>query len=179
MEWPLSLIIFDPLPNDFEFSSFIKSIFGVSSIFIVISGLKVHKRILSFVKKNNGRHVDRIVVFQSTVNCFLIPISLSWLVGLQWLGEMKHYISPQGCYVGTFLGKFFRTIDFFFHSYLVSLKVEVPRVTTFSAPYGVHEFLFLLLFFDVLGVFKYDDRVANISLGYIAKINFFQKGRSK
>ena len=143
MDWPLTLIIFDPLTNDFEFSSFIKSIFGVSSIFIVIFGLKVHKRILSFVKKNNGRHVDRIVAFQSSVNCFLIPISLSWLVGLQWLGEMKQYISPQGCYVGTFLGKFFRTIDFF-HSYLVSLKVEVPRVTTFSVPYGVQEFFFLM-----------------------------------
>ena len=36
MEWPLTLIIFDPSPNDFEFSSFIKFIFGVSSIFIVI-----------------------------------------------------------------------------------------------------------------------------------------------
>ena len=114
MEWPITLFIFDPLQNDFEFSFLIKLIFGVSSIVIVIFGLKVHQRILSFVKKNDGRHVDQIIEFQSTVNCFLIPISLSYLVGLQWLGEMKQYISPQGCYVGTFLGKSFRTIDFFF-----------------------------------------------------------------
>ena len=114
MDWPLTLIIFDPLTNDFEFSPFIKLIFGVSSIFIVIFGLKVHKRILSFVKKNNGRHVDRIVAFQSSVNCFLIPISLSWLVGLQWLGEMKQYISPQGCYIGTFIGMLFFTFLFLF-----------------------------------------------------------------
>ena len=104
MEWPVTLIIFDPLPNDFELSFLTKLIFGVGSIFIIIFGLKVHQRILSFVKKNDGRHVDQIIAFQSVVNCFLIPISLSWLVGLQWLGEMKRYISPQGCYIGTFIG---------------------------------------------------------------------------
>ena len=114
MEWPITLIIFDPLPNDFEFSFLVKLIFGVSSIFIIIFGLKVHLRILSFVKKNDGRHVDKIITFQSAVNCFLIPISLSWLVGLQWFGQMKQYISPQGCYVGTFIGKLFRTIEFFY-----------------------------------------------------------------
>ena len=112
MEWPITLIIFDPLQNDFEFSFLIKLIFGVSSIFIVIFGLKVHQRILSFVKKNDGRHVDQIIEFQSTVNCFLIPTSLSYLVGLQWLGEMKQYLSPQGCYIGTLIGIFF--FRFFF-----------------------------------------------------------------
>ena len=107
MEWPATLIIFDPLPNDFELSFLIKLIFGVGSISIIIFGLKVHQRILSFVKKNDGRHVDQIIAFQSVVNCFLIPISLSWFVGLQWLGEMKQYISPQGCYIGTFIGILF------------------------------------------------------------------------
>ena len=114
MEWPIPLIIFDPFPDDFEMSFLIKVVCAVCSIFIIVFGLLVHQRILSFVKKNDGRHVDQIIAFQSLVNCFLIPISLSYLVGLQWLGEMKQYISPQGCYVGTFLGKSFRTIDFFF-----------------------------------------------------------------
>ena len=104
MEWPITLIIFDPLSNDFELSFLIKLIFGVSNIFIVIFGLIVNQRIFSFVKKNDGRHVDQIIAFQTALNCFLIPISLSWLVGLQWLGEMKQYVSSQGCYVGTFLG---------------------------------------------------------------------------
>ena len=114
MEWQVKLIIFDPLPNDFELSFLMKSIFGVSSIFIIIFGLKIHQRILSFVKKNDGRHVDQIIAFQSVVNCFLIPISLSWLVGLQWLGEMKQYISPQGCYIGTFIGILFFAFLFLF-----------------------------------------------------------------
>jgi hypothetical protein len=114
MEWPITLIIFVQLPNDFELSILIKLIFAVISVFIVIFGLLVHQRILSFVKKNDGRHVDQIIAFQSVVNCFLIPISLSWLVGLQWLGEMKQYLSPQGCYIGTFFGKQFLTSFFTF-----------------------------------------------------------------
>ena len=109
MEWPITLIIFVQLPNDFELSILIKLIFAVISVFIVIFGLLVHQRILSFVKKNDGRHVDQIIAFQTVVNCFLIPISLSWFVGLHWLYEMKQYISPQGCYVGTFIGKLFLT----------------------------------------------------------------------
>ena len=108
------LIIFDPLPNDFALSFLIRLICAVGSILIVIFGLKVHQIILSFVKKNDGRHVDKIIAFQSAVNCFCIPISLSWLVGLQWLGEMKQYISPQGCYIGTFIGKLFLTSFFIF-----------------------------------------------------------------
>ena len=109
MEWPIKLIIFDPLPNDFDLSFLIKLIFAICSIFTVIFGLLVHRKILSFVKKNDGRHVDQIIAFQTVVNCFLIPISLSWFVGLHWLYEMKQYISPQGCYVGTFIGKLFLT----------------------------------------------------------------------
>ena len=124
MEWQVKLIIFDPLPNDFELSFLIKSIFGVGSIIIVIFGLKVHQRILSFVKKNDGRHVDQIIAFQSVVNCFLIPISLRWLVGLQWLGEMKQYISLQGCYIGTFIGTYIILCIFILiSSYLSSQKV--------------------------------------------------------
>ena len=114
MEWPIPLIIFDPLPDDFELSFLIKLVCAVGSIFIIVFGLLVHQRILSFVKKNDGRHVDQIIAFQSLVNCFLIPISLSWLVGLQWLGEMKQYISPQGCYIGTIIGIFFFTFFFCF-----------------------------------------------------------------
>ena len=104
MEWTLPLIFFDPLPNPFELSFFIKIIFSIISIFIIIFGLLVHRRILSFVKKNDNRHVDQIIAYQSRVNCFLIPISLSWLMGLQWFGEMKQFVSPQGCYIGSFLG---------------------------------------------------------------------------
>ena len=175
MGGPVTLIIFDPLPNDFELSLLIKLIFGVGSIFILIFGLKVHQRILSFVKINDGRHVDQIIAFQSVVNCFLIPISLSWLVGLQWVGEMKQYISPQGCYIGTFIGILFFTFLFLF-LVIWSLKVEeglIPpsTVNTLLCARG--------FFFDVLGVFEYS-RVANSSiLGYIAKINFFQKGHGK
>ena len=104
MEWPIRLIFFNPLPNGFELSFLIKIIFSIICIFIIIFGLLVHQRILSFLKKNDNRHVDQIIAFQSIVNCFLIPINLSWLLGLQWFGEMKQFLSPQGCYIGSFLG---------------------------------------------------------------------------
>ena len=104
MEWPIRLVIFDPLPNAFELSFLIKIIFSIISIFIIVFGLLVHRRILSFLKKNDDRHVDQIIAFQSVVNCFLIPISLSWLIGLQWFGEMQQFLSPKGCYIGTFIG---------------------------------------------------------------------------
>ena len=104
MEWTTPLVFFDPLPNSFELSLIIKIIFSIISIFIIILGLLVHRRILSFVKKNDERHVDQIIAYQSRLNCFLIPISLSWLMGLQWFGEMQQFVSPQGCYIGSFLG---------------------------------------------------------------------------
>ena len=104
MEWTIPLIFFDPVPNPFELSLFIKIIFSIISIFIIILGLLVHRRILSFVKKNDERHVDQIIAYQSRLNCFLIPVSLSWLMGLQWFGELQQFVSPQGCYIGTFLG---------------------------------------------------------------------------
>ena len=104
MEWPIHLVIFDSLPNNFELSFLIKIIFSIISVFIIIFGLLVHRRILSFVKKNDDRNVNQIIWFQSVVNCFLIPIGLSWIMGLQWFGEMKQFISPQGCYIGTFIG---------------------------------------------------------------------------
>ena len=104
MEWPIPLIFFNPLPNTFELSFLIKIIFSIICIFIIIFGLLVHRRILSFLKKNDDRHVDQIIAFQSVVNCFLIPINLSWLLGLQWFGEMQQFLSPQGCYIGSFLG---------------------------------------------------------------------------
>ena len=107
MEWPIRLVIFDPLPNAFELSFLIKIIFSIISIFIIVFGLLVHRRILSFLKKNDDRHVDQIIAFQSVVNCFLIPISLSWLIGLQWFGEMQQFLSPQGCYIGSFLGTYY------------------------------------------------------------------------
>ena len=106
MEWTIPLIFFDPLPNSFELSFFIKIIFSIISIFIIILGLLVHRRILSFLKNNDERHVDQIIAYQSRVNCFLIPISLSWLMGLQWFGEMQQFVSPQGCYIGSFLGMY-------------------------------------------------------------------------
>ena len=106
MEWTIPLIFFDPLPNSFELSLIIKIIFSIISIFIIILGLLVHRRILSFLKKNDERHVDQIIAYQSSVNCFLIPISLSWLMGLQWFGEMQQFVSPQGCYIGSFLGMY-------------------------------------------------------------------------
>ena len=104
MEWPIHLVIFHPLPNAFELSFLIKIIFSIISIFIINFGLLVHRRILSFVKKNNDRNVNQIIAFQSAVNCFLIPITLSWLMGLQWFGKMKQFFSPQGCYIGSFVG---------------------------------------------------------------------------
>ena len=107
MEWTTPLVFFDPLPNSFELSLIIKIIFSIISIFIIILGLLVHCRILSFVKKNDDRHVDQIIAYQARVNCFLIPISLSWLMGLQWSGEMKQFVSSQGCYIGSFLGIYY------------------------------------------------------------------------
>ena len=107
MEWTTPLVFFDPLPNSFELSLIIKIIFSIISIFIIILGLLVHRRILSFVKKNDERHVDQIIAYQSRLNCFLIPISLSWLMGLQWSGEMKQFVSSQGCYIGSFLGIYY------------------------------------------------------------------------
>ena len=104
MEWPIRLIFFNPLPNAFELSFLIKIICSIISILIIIFGLFVHRRILSFLKKNDNRHVDQIIAFQSVLNCFLIPINLSWLLGLQWFGEMQQFLSPQGCYIGSFLG---------------------------------------------------------------------------
>jgi hypothetical protein len=105
MDWTIPLVFFEHLPNPFELSFFFKIIFSIISIFIIILGLLVHCRILSFVKKNDDRHVDQIIAYQARVNCFLIPISLSWLMGLQWSGEMKQFVSSQGCYIGSFLGK--------------------------------------------------------------------------
>ena len=107
MEWTIPLVFFDPLPNPFQLSFFFKIIFSIISIFIIILGLLVHCRILSFVKKNDDRHVDQIIAYQARVNCFLIPISLSWLMGLQWSGEMKQFVSSQGCYIGSFLGIYY------------------------------------------------------------------------
>ena len=107
MDWTIPLVFFYPLPNPFELSFFFKIIFSIISIFIIILGLLVHCRILSFVKKNDDRHVDQIIAYQARVNCFLIPISLSWLMGLQWSGEMKQFVSPQGCYIGSFLGTYY------------------------------------------------------------------------
>ena len=104
MEWPIRLIFFNPLPNAFELSFLIKTIFSIICIFIIVFALLVHQRILSFLKNNDNRHVDQIIAYQSRLNCFLIPINLSWLLGLQWFGEMQQFVSPQGCYIGSFLG---------------------------------------------------------------------------
>ena len=76
MERPIKLIIFDLLPNDFDLSFLVKSIFAICSLFTVILGLLVHRRILSFLKKNDGRHVDQIIAFQTIFNCFLIFVYL-------------------------------------------------------------------------------------------------------
>ena len=61
MEWPIESIIFQRIVDNFELSLWFKVMTSVCSILILISGLLVHQRVLSFLKNNDGRHVDQII----------------------------------------------------------------------------------------------------------------------
>ena len=59
-----------------------------------------------YLSQNVGRHIDRIIGFQSQVNCILMPVSLSFLCGMWWIKDLSYFITKKGCYVATFLGFF-------------------------------------------------------------------------
>ena len=106
MEWPLKYIIFFPLPDDVKFGLLLKLTYCILTVAIIISGLIVHRRVLSFLNRQTGRYVDQIIGFQTKLNIVLFPLSLAYLNGLQWTNCLKGYISHQGCYIVTFLCDF-------------------------------------------------------------------------
>ena len=106
MEWPLKYIIFFALPDDVKFGFWLKLTYCFLTVVIIVCGLVVHRRVLSFLNRQTGRCVDQIIRFQTKLNIVLFPLSLAYLVGLQWTNCLKGYISHQGCYIATFLCDF-------------------------------------------------------------------------
>ena len=98
-------IIFQPIIDIFKFTLSVKICFSLTNLLIVILGLSVHKRILFFLKHTVDRNVDPIIAFQAKVNCILLPVTLSFNLGMQCLNQLCRYITSYGCYIGSFLGK--------------------------------------------------------------------------
>jgi hypothetical protein len=55
MEWTSKYIIFLPEKSNIEFGFWLKLSFSIFTAMIVVMGLIVHRRILSFLKRNTGR----------------------------------------------------------------------------------------------------------------------------
>ena len=89
---------------------------------------------------NVGRHIDRIIGFQSQVNCILMPVSLSFLCGMWWIKDLSYFITKKGCYVATFLGFFhvnFMQCHSFFTCLFRYICILHPKSTSkfgFNAP---------------------------------------------
>ena len=55
MEWTSKYIIFLPVPSKLEFGFWMKLSFSIFAGMIVVVGLIVHRRILSFLSRNTGK----------------------------------------------------------------------------------------------------------------------------
>ena len=106
MERSIKYIIFYSLPDDFQFGIWLKLTYAILTFVIIVFGLIVHRRILTFLNRQTGRYVDQIIGFQTKLNIVLFPLSLAYLNGLQWTNCLKGNISHQGCYIVTFLCDF-------------------------------------------------------------------------
>ena len=106
MERSIKYIIFYSLPDDFQFGIWLKLTYTILTFAIIIGGLILHRRILTFLNRQTGRCVDQIIGFQTKLNFLLFLLSLAFLTGLQWTNCLKDYISYQGCYIVKFLGDF-------------------------------------------------------------------------
>ena len=72
------------------------------------------------LKRQNGRFVDQIISCQISVNGIVLPISICFLCGLQWMKDLSYFISKKGCYVGPLIVNF--TGNYFCcHSFFISL----------------------------------------------------------
>ena len=58
------------------------------------------------LKRQNGRFVDQIISCQISINGIVLPISICFLCGLQWMKDLSYFISKKGCYVGPFIVNF-------------------------------------------------------------------------
>ena len=64
--------------------------------------------------------MDQIISCQISINGIVLPISICFLCGLQWMKDLSYFISTKGCYVGPFIVYF--TCNYFFcHSFFLSL----------------------------------------------------------
>ena len=66
MEWPLRNIVFSPMKNNIEFGLGLKISFSMFVIVIIIMGLIVHRRILSFLNRNTGMRSTLHFIHKST-----------------------------------------------------------------------------------------------------------------
>ena len=84
------------------------------------STTKGHFEINWPLKRQNGRFVDQIISCHISINGIVLPISICFLCGLQWMKDLSYFISKKGCYVGPFIVNF--TGNYFCcHSFFISL----------------------------------------------------------
>ena len=81
----------------------------VSNLVELLVDLKIpkgHFEINWPLKRQNGRFVDQIISCQISINGIVLPISICFLCGLQWMTDLSYFISKKGCYVGPFIVNF-------------------------------------------------------------------------
>lgn len=116
-------LLFEAFINDFEFPLWHKITYSSLSTIIVILGLLVHQRLWRFfIRRGDERPVDRIIKCQTLTNCVLTPFALLNVNYLCWgFGGLKDWITPQGCYVGTYVLQFFHMYYLQFHSFAIAI----------------------------------------------------------
>ena len=82
--------------------------------------LRISLKSWFYLSQNVGRYVDRIIGFQSLVNCIQMPISLLFLCGMWWIKDLSYFITKKGCYIATFFG-FFQVNYMQCHSFFTCL----------------------------------------------------------
>ena len=131
--------------DTFNFDIYEKVIHGLLNLNLLFFAVNVHRRILNFIKKQNGRLVDQIIKIHIKFNLFAIPLTLFFLTGLQWSQNLKNYVSNYGCYFGTLLANwhfyycqshsftisFFRFVCILYPDIIARLGLNAPQVRCF------------------------------------------------
>ena len=119
MEWPKN-IAFISENVDSEFGFWSKLCFSVFAFVIIVSGYLVHQRVHTFLKRQVGRHINRIISCQVFISGIVSPIFICFLCGLQWTRDLSYFITDEGCYIGYFI-KSLIGCYILSHSFFISL----------------------------------------------------------
>ena len=119
MEWPKSIAFISQNVNS-QFGFWSKLCFSVFAFVIIVSGYLVHQRVHTFLKRQVGRHINRIISCQVSISGIVSPVFICFLCGLQWTRDLSYFITDEGCYIGYFIARFIGCYVLS-HSFFISL----------------------------------------------------------